>query len=94
MNQGLIPAKWARLTPGAQAIYDSADDRRVTWGDFDELVRRLANGLLALGLTKGSVLKAELEGSRIVLCKSVDGAIPRVRGRFALDASAAAAGEE
>lgn len=53
MNQGLIPAKWARLTPGAQAIYDSADDRRVTWGDFDELVRRLANGLLALGLTKG-----------------------------------------
>jgi long-chain acyl-CoA synthetase len=53
MNQGLIPAKWARLTPRAQAIYDSADDRRVSWGDFDELVRRLANGLLALGLTKG-----------------------------------------
>ncbi len=53
MNQGLIPAKWARLTPGAQAIYDSADDRRVTWGDFDELVRRMANGLLGLGLSKG-----------------------------------------
>ncbi|GGD06651.1 AMP-binding protein [Nocardioides daphniae] len=53
MNQGLIPAKWARLTPRGQAIYDAADDRRVTWGDFDELVRRLANGLLSLGLTKG-----------------------------------------
>lgn len=48
----------------------------------------------ALGLTKGSVLKVELEGSRIVLRKSVDDAISRVRGRFALDASAAASGEE
>lgn len=53
MNQGLIPARWARLTPQGQAIYDAADDRRVTWRDFDELVRRMANGLLALGLTKG-----------------------------------------
>lgn len=40
----------------------------------------------ALGLTKGSVLKVELEGSRIVLRKSVDDAISRVRGKFALDA--------
>ncbi|GAB3505750.1 AbrB/MazE/SpoVT family DNA-binding domain-containing protein [Pseudoxanthomonas daejeonensis] len=47
----------------------------------------------ALGLTKGSVLKVELEGSRIVLRKSVDDAISRVRGRFALDA-AAQAGED
>ena len=39
----------------------------------------------ALGLTKGSVLKVELEGSRIVLRKSVDDAISRARGRFALD---------
>ena len=53
MNQGLIPAKWARLTPHGQAIFDAADERRVTWRDFDELVRRMANGLLALGLTKG-----------------------------------------
>ena len=43
----------------------------------------------ALGLTKGSVLKVELEGSRIVLRKSVDDAISRVRGKFALDADAA-----
>jgi AbrB family looped-hinge helix DNA binding protein len=43
----------------------------------------------ALGLTKGSVLKVELDGSRIVLRKSVDDAISRVRGKFALDATAA-----
>ena len=43
----------------------------------------------ALGLTKGSVLKVELEGSRIVLRKSVDDAISRVRGKFALDADVA-----
>jgi antitoxin PrlF len=41
----------------------------------------------ALGLTKGSVLKVELEGSRIVLSKHVDDAISRVRGKFALDAA-------
>ena len=48
----------------------------------------------ALGLTKGSVLKVELEGSRIVLRKSVDDAISRVRGRFALDAAGGTPGEE
>mgnify|MGYP003609940264 CR=1 FL=1 len=36
----------------------------------------------ALGLAKGSVLKVELEGGRIVLSKHVDDAISRVRGRF------------
>ena len=40
----------------------------------------------ALGLTKGSVVKGELDGSRIVLSKHVDDAISRVRGKFALDA--------
>lgn len=39
----------------------------------------------ALGLTKGTMLKVELEGSRIILHKSVDDAISRVRGKFALD---------
>ncbi|MDR1074839.1 MAG: AbrB/MazE/SpoVT family DNA-binding domain-containing protein [Xanthomonadaceae bacterium] len=39
----------------------------------------------ALGLTKGTVLKVELDGSRIVLHKSVDDAISRARGRFKLD---------
>lgn len=39
----------------------------------------------ALGLSKGSVLKVELESGRIVLRKSVDDAISRARGRFRLD---------
>ncbi|MBX3693220.1 AbrB/MazE/SpoVT family DNA-binding domain-containing protein [Dokdonella sp.] len=39
----------------------------------------------ALGLGKGSVLKVELDGGRIVLSKRVDDAISRVRGKFALD---------
>lgn len=39
----------------------------------------------ALGLVKGSILKVELDGSRIVLRKSVDDAISRARGRFRLD---------
>ena len=36
----------------------------------------------ALGLTKGTLLKVELEGNRIVLRKSVDDAVSRARGRF------------
>lgn len=38
----------------------------------------------ALGLTKGTLLKVELEGSRIILRKNVDDAISRARGRFKL----------
>ncbi len=38
----------------------------------------------ALGLTKGTTLQVELEGSRIVLRKNVDDAISRARGRFKL----------
>lgn len=41
----------------------------------------------ALGLTKGSVLKVEIDAGRIVLSKHVDDAISRVRGKFALDTS-------
>ena len=44
----------------------------------------------ALGLTKGTQLKVELEGSRIILRKSVDDAISRARGKFALDGFEAA----
>ena len=46
----------------------------------------------ALGLAKGSVLKVELEGGRIVLSKHVDDAISRVRGKFALDLPAGGKG--
>jgi AbrB family looped-hinge helix DNA binding protein len=38
----------------------------------------------ALGLTKGMVLKVELDGGRIILRKDVSDALSRVRGRFAL----------
>ncbi len=38
----------------------------------------------ALGLTKGTVLKVELDGGRIILRKNVDDAISRARGRFKL----------
>jgi len=36
----------------------------------------------ALGLTKGMVLKVELDGGRIVLRKDVKDALSRARGRF------------
>ena len=38
----------------------------------------------ALGLTKGTRLKVELDGSRIVLRKDVNDAISRLRGRVKL----------
>ena len=38
----------------------------------------------ALGLTKGTRLKVELDGGRIVLRKDVQDAIARARGRFKL----------
>jgi AbrB family looped-hinge helix DNA binding protein len=38
----------------------------------------------ALGLTKGSTLKVELEGGRIILRKDVSEALRKVRGRFKL----------
>jgi AbrB family looped-hinge helix DNA binding protein len=38
----------------------------------------------ALGLTKGTRLRVELEGGRIVLRKEVQDALSRVRGRFKL----------
>jgi antitoxin PrlF len=38
----------------------------------------------ALGLTKGTKLKVELEDGRIVLRKDVDDALSKLRGRFKL----------
>lgn len=38
----------------------------------------------ALGLTKGTQLKVELDGGRIILQKNIDDAIARARGRFKL----------
>jgi acyl-CoA synthetase (AMP-forming)/AMP-acid ligase II len=53
MNIGTIPAKWARLAPDRTAVIDQPAGRRITFADFDEHVRRLANGLLGLGLERG-----------------------------------------
>lgn len=38
----------------------------------------------ALGLTKGTVLKVELDGGRIILRKDVSEALRKVRGKFRL----------
>jgi AbrB family looped-hinge helix DNA binding protein len=40
----------------------------------------------ALGLTKGTQLKVEIDGGRIILRKNVDDAVSRARGRFKLPA--------
>ena len=38
----------------------------------------------ALGLTKGTQLKVELDGGRIILHKNVDDALSRIRGKYKL----------
>ena len=54
MNIGQIPAKYARLTPNNEALIDVSSDRRVTYGELDNRVRRLANGFVnVLRLEKG-----------------------------------------
>jgi acyl-CoA synthetase (AMP-forming)/AMP-acid ligase II len=54
MNIGKIPAKIARLDPSREAVIDVHSERRVTYGELDERVRRLANGLTgALQLSRG-----------------------------------------
>jgi len=54
MNIGTVPAKIARLDPGKAALIDIPNDCRMTYGELEERVCRLANGLIdALGLVKG-----------------------------------------
>ena len=54
MNIGFIPAKTARLNPQREALIDVHAGRRMTFGELDERVRRLANAMLdELGLAKG-----------------------------------------
>jgi len=54
MNIGKIPAKYARLDPSREALIDVPNNRRMSFGELDERVRRLANALIDnLGLTKG-----------------------------------------
>lgn len=54
MNIGFIPAKTARLEPTREALIDVHSERRITFGELDENVRRLSNALVgSLGLSKG-----------------------------------------
>lgn len=54
MNLGLIPSKYAALDPKRPAVIDIPNNRRVDFGELENRVRRLANGLLSgLGLERG-----------------------------------------
>ncbi len=53
-NIGQIPAKWAHLAGGREALVDIPSGRRMTFGELDTYVRRLANALRdGLGLEQG-----------------------------------------
>jgi len=54
MNIGNITAKWAAIDPQRPAIVDIPTGRRISFGELDQRVRRLANGLCERGLEKGS----------------------------------------
>ena len=53
MNLADISSKWANLDPDRPALVDIPSGRRVSFGELEEAVLRLANGLLGLGLAKG-----------------------------------------
>ena len=54
MNIGFIPAKYAALAPQREAVIDAESDQRISFGELDNRVRRLANGLTdRLGLQRG-----------------------------------------
>ena len=53
MNLADISSKWANLHPARPALVDVPSGRRVSFGELEEAVLRLANGLLGLGLAKG-----------------------------------------
>jgi len=54
MNIGNITAKWAAIDPRRPAIVDIPTGRRMSFGELDQRIRRLANGLCERGLAKGS----------------------------------------
>ncbi len=54
MNLGDIPAKIAANSPEREALVDVPNDRRITYGELEDRVSRLANSLRGdLGLQKG-----------------------------------------
>tara|TARA_B100000949_G_scaffold90578_1_gene80949 strand:- start:675 stop:2231 length:1557 start_codon:yes stop_codon:yes gene_type:complete len=46
VNLGEIPSKTARIDPDREALIDIPNDCRITYGELDERVKRLANGLI------------------------------------------------
>jgi acyl-CoA synthetase (AMP-forming)/AMP-acid ligase II len=91
MNIGFIPAKTARLTPNKEALIDVHSGRRVTFGELDENVRRLSNGLVrGLGLEKGDrvavISKNSIEYMEIYYaCARVGMIVQPVNWRLGLD---------
>jgi long-chain acyl-CoA synthetase len=53
MNIGNITAKWAGLDPRRPALIDVPTGRRLSFGELDARVRKLANALAARGVAKG-----------------------------------------
>ena len=53
INIGLITAKQAKLRPNEWAVYDQSSKKRITFLELDEQVKKIANGLIDLGLEKG-----------------------------------------
>jgi acyl-CoA synthetase (AMP-forming)/AMP-acid ligase II len=54
MNIGFIPNKYARIEPNRPALIDIPNDRRMSFGELDDRVCRLANGFIdRFGLKKG-----------------------------------------
>ena len=54
MNLGDIPAKIAANSPAREALVDVPNDRRISYGELEDRVSRLANSLRGdLGLKKG-----------------------------------------
>ena len=48
MNIGLIPQKWARLTPNKVAVIDEQRNRRISFKELEDLVNKIANGLILI----------------------------------------------
>ena len=54
MNLGRIPTKTAAIDPTREALIDIPNNRRISFGELDGRVQRLANGLRGtLALKKG-----------------------------------------
>ena len=53
INIGLITSKQARIRPNAWAVYDETSKKRITFSELDQLVKKISNGLIELGLKKG-----------------------------------------